>query len=386
MFGFLSRNRHWPIALDVGSDSVKMLQLRRVGHIVSVNASARWQFPREAANDPVGRRQLAVPAVRELLRAGAFKGRRVISGLSCDQMTIKNVRLPHMPEHEMAEAVKWEAKERFDFDPSRDQIAFLNAGQVRSGNETRDELVLLIVQHETVNKHLEMLEAMGLEPDHIDGEPLALFRVYDRWLRRRADEQSVSVLADIGRSAARMVVARGRDIVFIKSIDIGGRRLTEAVAKQLGLEIHEADELRQRLMREHAEKTRQAAAEGQGELPIDWTIHDAIRGEVEALAREISLCLRYCAVTFRGLRPDKIVVTGGEAYDPAVVKLLNEHMHVECSVGQPLRGIDVSTVDLGADRRASLAEWTTCTGLAIRDIDFQGGINEVEHGEHRLSA
>ena len=382
MLGFLTRNRYWPIALDIGTESIRMLQLHRVGNIVSVKASSQWQFPRSASQDALQRRQLAVPAVREMLRAAPFKGRRVVSALSCDQVNIKNVRLPHMPEHEMKEAVKWEAKERFGFDPERDQIAFLNAGQVRSGNETRDELIILSVSQQETSAHLEMLDSMGLLPEHIEVQPVALFRVFERWLRRRGDEQAVSVIADIGRSATRVVVARGRDIVFIKSIDIGGRKFSESVARQLGLEVVEADELRLKATREHGEKQR---TEG-GEENLDWTLHDAIRGEVEALAREISLCLRYCAVTFRGLRPEKISITGGEAYDPSVVKLLNEHMHIECLVGQPLRGMDVSAVDLGGDRRASLVEWSTCAGLAMRNIDFAGGIKEVEHGEHRLSA
>lgn len=382
MLGFLTRNRYWPIALDIGTESIRMLQLHRVGNIISVKACSQWQFPRSASQDANQRRQLAVPAVREMLRTAPFKGRRVVSALSCDQVSIKNVRLPHMPEHEMKEAVKWEAKERFGFDPQRDQIAFLNAGQVRSGNETRDELILLTVAQQETSAHLEMLDSMGLLPEHIEVQPVALFRVFERWLRRRADEQAVSVIVEIGRSATRVVVARGRDIVFIKSIDIGGLKFSEAVARQLGLELVEADELRLKASREHGEKQRMQG----GEVDLDWTLHDAVRGELEALAREISLCLRYCAVTFRGLRPEKIMLTGGEAYDPSVLKLLNEHMHIECLVGQPLRGMDVSAVDLGGDRRASLVEWSTCAGLAMRNIDFAGGIKEVEHGEHRLSA
>jgi len=382
MLGFLTRNRYWPIALDIGTESIRMLQLHRVGNIISVNACSQWQFPRSASQDVQQRRQLMVPAVREMFRSAPFKGRRVVSALSCDQVTIKNVRLPHMPEHEMAEAIKWEAKERFGYDPQRDQIAFLNAGQVRSGNETRDELIILTVPQQETAAHLEMLNAMGLLPEHIEVQPMAMFRVFERWLRRRADEQAVSVIADIGRSATRVIVARGRDIVFIKSIDIGGEKFSESVARQLGLELVEADELRLKSIREHGDKPHE---EGR-EADLDWTLHDAIRGEVETLAREISLCLRYCAVTFRGLRPEKIMVTGGEAYDPSVLKLLNEHMHIECLVGQPLRGMDVSAVDLGGDRRASLVEWTTCAGLAMRNIDFAGGIKEVEHGEHRLSA
>ena len=119
---------------------------------------------------------------------------------------------------------------------------------------------------------------------------------------------------------------------------------------------------------------------------MQWSVFDAVRGQAESLAREINLCLRYCSVTFRGLRPQRVMLTGGEVYDASLVRLLGEQLGLECVVGHPLKGIDVSAVDLGGDRRGMLAEWATCTGLAIRDVDFTTGAREVEHAEHRLSA
>ena len=55
-----------------------------------------------------------------------------------------------------------------------------------------------------------MLEAMGLRPEHIDAEPLAVFRPFERHLRRRADENAISVIVDIGHSGTKVIVARGQ--------------------------------------------------------------------------------------------------------------------------------------------------------------------------------
>ena len=108
--------------------------------------------------------------------------------------------------------------------------------------------------------------------------------------------------------------------------------------------------------------------------------------QVEAMAREVALCLRYCAVTFRGLRPTSVTITGGQAYDPSVVKVLGEQLSIECVVGQPLRGIDVSSVPLGGNRRGKLAEWALCAGMAIRGVDFEEAVRETSDGLDRLSA
>lgn len=379
----------WPIALDLGSDSIKMLQIQKTGPLVKVGASGRFKVPAHVT-DPGQRRQTMVAAVRDMLRHGHFSGRKVVTSLSCAELNVKNVRLPHMPEAELAQAVQWEAKERFEFEVRADQLAFLNAGTVRSGNETRDEIIMLAVRSEVIDEHLSLLKDMGLSPLHIDAEPVALFRVFERFLRRKVDEQQVTVLVDVGLHATRVVVARGRQIVFVKCIELGGQRFNEAVAKRLNLSYEEAAELRIRQMREHGESGAKAAAvpgeAGHAAVSVEWSLHDAIRGDVEVLAHEIGLCLRYCSVTFRGLRPDRMIVTGGEAYDPSLLPLFSEQLGLECVVGQPLRGIDLSAADLGANRRGMLSEWALCTGLAMRTAEFPV-LEEADNGKQdRLSA
>ncbi|MCD6365256.1 MAG: pilus assembly protein PilM [Planctomycetes bacterium] len=385
MFGFLSPRKRWPIGLDIGTESVKMLQLCESAGAVVVRAAQHWRFAESADIEPAQRRRQASEAISEMLRTGGFAGREVVSALSCSQLSIKNVRLPHMPSDELAKAVAWEARERFDFNVRDDQVGFIDAGEVRQGGDMRSEIILMAAPAETVTEHLEILEQAGLSPMAIDAAPVAVFRAFERFLRRRADEEAVSVLIDIGHSSTRVVVARGRRIVFIKSIDIGGKRLTDAVAGQLNLSYCEARDLRMQSVG-HGDADGKAGASTSRRSSIEWTVYDAVRGEAEALAKEISLCLRYCSVTFRGLRPTKVILIGGEAYDQTLVAILNDQLGLECSVGRALRGFDTSKVDLGGDRRATAAEWALCTGLAIRNSDFSGKPKEEDREQHRLSA
>lgn len=400
MLNFSRKNKHWPLAIDIGSDSIKMLQIQCNGSTASVCACGRYRIP-ASVEDPQQRRELTVKAAREMLRDGDFRGRRVVSALSWRQLNIKNVRLPQMPEHELRQAVQWEARERFDFDVENDQLNILDAGQIRTGVETWNEIIMLAASRETIEEHLGLLSEMGLTPERIEAEPVAVFRIFERFLRRRADENAVSVVVDIGAGATRVVVAKGRQIVFIKSIDIGGTDLTKAVAKRLNLSCAEANDLRMQVMTRDSETLHAPSDNEDGAQPanesarppdpgqsgsIEWTVRDAVRAKIEAAAREVSLCLRYCSVTFRGLRPEQITLTGGEAHDPAVLDIFNEQLGIECLAGQPLRGIDLSAVDLGGDRRNMLNEWAVCGGLAISSHDVPFLVHESENVEHRFSA
>ncbi len=389
MLDFLVPKKRWPIALDIGTDCVKMLQMQSVGCTMSVRASGHWQLPASAPRSGDSWRQLVVHGVKEMLQKGNFTGRRVISSLSSSDLMIKNVRLPIMSPSEMDEAIRWEAKERFGRDFAPDQLHCIDAGQIRQGAENCQEMILLAAPAEVIDSHVAMLLEMGLTPEYLDPEPQAMFRPFERRLRRRADENEITVVVDLGHSSTKVIVGRGRGLILIKKIDIGGKDLAEAVARQLNLTVEEAAELRLQIIGEHANVDRgNSDGESQPGDPnsMSWTIVDAVRGKVEELGREVALCLRYCSVTFRGLRPKRVMMTGGQAYDPAVMKLLGEQLNIECQIAQPLRGIDTSVADLGGDRRGMLAEWNLCAGLSFRSAQYERTARKINNEQDRLSA
>ena len=385
----MRRNKRWPIALDIGADSIKVLQLDEANGGLIVRACGQWRFP-TIVSDPEQRSGMIVGAVREILRRGDFKGRRSVSSLSGSEIDIRNVRLQKSSTQELEKAMQWEAQDRFAFDVVPDRLKYVDAGPVRSGTETRNEIIMLAASEKSIEDHLTMLGAVGLEPEHIYPEPLAVFRMAKRSLRREADQDTVSVILDLGARGTRVIVARGRQVVFIKIIDIGGRAFDEAVAAQLNLDLADAAELRARIMHEHAKSLggHRKSDRDDSEEPrsdVDWTIRDAVRGKVEELAREIALSLRYCSVTFRGLRPNTVLMAGGEVYDPAVTELLVENLGIDCDVAQPLRGIDVSLAMAGAGRRTPMCEWAVVSGLAMRDQDIAPHRKEAKD-DRRLSA
>jgi type IV pilus assembly protein PilM len=323
------------------------------------------------------RRHLASQAVRELLGKGGFKGRRVVTCLGSGDLSIKQVRLPRMPDHELRSAVQWEAQERFGFPVSPDQVNYLVAGEVRQGTESRDEIILLGVRAEQVDQHLAFLDEMNLVPEAIDAEPVCLFRALSRQLP--CGEGEVWVLADVGYSATRGLIARGTELAFIKNIETGGRHLVQAVAEKLNLSTDEVSQLRQHL-------GAYDGGESDGRSKTDQSVRDALRGVVEGLVREIGLCLRYYAVTFRGVKPGRIVQSGWEARDPHLREMLAESLNIPCQIGHPLGGIDCSRVDLGPDPTGSHSGWAVAAGLALRGV--QAGSNVREHTDEpdRLSA
>jgi type IV pilus assembly protein PilM len=307
-------------------------------------------------------------ALRRLLREKRFAGKQVVSALNERELLVKNIRLPEMPEAELASAVRYEAIERVAGLDEEAEIQFLPAGSVAAGAGSQQEVIVLAAAAPVVRRHLELLAEAGLESVGIDASPCAVFRPFERYLRRTDDQEQVNVFADIGWSGTRIIVSRGDRIAFTKYFEEGGAKFDQRVSETLSVDPGEAAELRWQVA------TGQPGDDGAGSGPgakaaglVD-SVRAAMRPALEQLGKEIGLCLRYYAVTFRGRRPDTITCVGGESLDPYALEYLSEVTGLPCRVGFPLRSMsDIETV-AGDDPDQPLADWATVAGLALKPI------------------
>lgn len=378
----LTRARIEPIGLDIGHDGVKLLQVGTVGESVVLHAAARQAFSGEARLNREARLAQVPQLVREALKSQPFRGTRVVAALPRQSLHIKNIRLPQMPLEELEQAVVFEARNVFPFDTDQARVHFLPAGEVRQGNDTLQEVIVMAARNEDVDNLVEVLHTCGVVVDSLDAEPSALFRSVERFIRRREDEQEVHVLVDVGLGGSQVVIGRGREISFLKTIEIGGAHLNEAVSQRLNIPVGDAAALRARLAgADPGAQAGDAAGDAEGRDTVRQAVFDASRGVLEQLAREVALCLRYQSVTFRGHRPARVRLLGGEAADPHLQQLLTSTLTVPVEPGKPLLHLDCSAVS--ADVLKNTESWALALGLALRRT---AGRFKPRDGRSRASA
>jgi type IV pilus assembly protein PilM len=363
-----AKSHTYPIGLDLGHDSVKMMQLERIGDRLSVLACARVTLPDDARRDPRERLAAAVDAARTLLkRRGPFSGRRLVAALPRELLQVRNVRVPSTLPDDLSAAVRGELAGGLPF-PWDDAVSHcLTAGEVRQGTEPRHEVVLLAAATQEVDHFVEQLRRCGGEITALDAEPLALYRAVDRFVRRQDDRRDVHVLVDVGWERSQVIIGRGWDVQFIKSIDVAGRHFQEAVARKLGVTQEESQSLRRRL-----NQPLETGTPAEANDPVRQAALDATRSAIEELAQEISLCLRYHAVTFRGQRPTVVKILGGESGDPQLLSVLNRALPIPAQVGRPLYSVDTSRMS-EAERRGPMSEWALAFGLALKGVEDRFG-------------
>jgi type IV pilus assembly protein PilM len=362
-----------PIGLDLGHDSVKLLQLEvrdeapgsKKGRSLSVVAAAKQAIPEEARKNPSKRVEIAATVIERMLAQQPFVGRNVVATLPRELVHVKNLRLPPLPANELATAVRCEAKGVFPFDIEDAHIEYLPAGEVRQGKETRQEVIALAVKNHDIETYLQQLDRCGVVVSALEAEITGLFRSFERFIRRRDDESDVQMLIDIGARRTQVIISKGRDISFYKPVEIGGLHLLDAISRKLSITVDEARALRHRLL------DRDQISEGVNTSkrdPVKQAVFDSTRSVAEELAQELSMCLRYFTVTFRGYRPARVRLVGGEAVDPQLQAIIQSSLDIPVEAGRPLFSVDTSRMR-SADRRGTMSHWTLAMGLSLRFVD-----------------
>ena len=355
-----------PVGLDIGAGGVKLLQVRAEGEHLHIAAADRQPLPEGA--DPAAPATAAVAElVGRMLRQSNFAGRSVAAALPRGVVHVKTLRLPPMPPTELKSAVDLEAAELFPFDPAEAEVRHLPAGEVRQGGEPWQEVIVLAAKRSDIDRHLEALHRAGVAVASLDFEPIALYRAAERFIRRRQDEAAVHVLVEVGQRRTQVVIGRGREVGFVRAVETGGRHFDEAVAHKLGISETEASDLRRRMSAgaDVADPTGRRSAANRD--PVRRAVLDATRGVMEGLARELAMCLRYYSVTFRGQRPAKVSLVGGEGGNDWLRSILAATLSIPVESGRPLANVNLDRMKQ-TDRRGALGEWTVALGLALRRL------------------
>jgi type IV pilus assembly protein PilM len=193
-----------------------------------------------------------------------------------------------------------------------------------------------------------------LRPVGVDVEPCAIVRSYLTQYRRDEDRQQRAMFVHMGYHSTAVVITKGDDPLFVKYLDFGGKQCDESVAKHLSMELSDAAALRRNNGDRRADMQ---------DPEIAASINEGVRPVVERLANELSMCIRYHSVTFRGQPLVRLVLGGGEA-SPSLLEALAKRLALKCELSDPMRHFP-NQLHLGRK-----GQWDVAVGLALRPVDL----------------
>jgi type IV pilus assembly protein PilM len=358
------------LGVDIGSRGIKLLQVREHHRQLHVVGAARVDTPfRRQGEAPEPEADHALTQqFQAAITNGGFTGRRCVVSLPRSDVRLQSIRLPSMPEPELRQAALWEASQRFGFDREAMEADYIRTGASLQSGETREEILLIASPHASLQARLAPVMAAGLRPVAVDTDFNALARIFSRSCRRESDRGQVRVVVEVGASGSTVMILRGDQIAFAKSITISGHHFNQAVVEHLELDERAAAELRAARI---AALVSPDGAETPVEAATDRAVFEAVRPLIGDLVKEVVLCLRYYGVTFRGHPPERIILTGGDGLEPQLDATLQQACKIPVAFDEPPAVLEGLIGEIRGKLHRTpgpAASWAVAAGLSARGL------------------
>lgn len=299
-----SGNSRWA-AVDIGSREIKVLQIENgeAGSGPVVTAYGRLPAPAGALSKPVNEKGLT-EALLEIKQRSGIQTSEVMATISGAMVFMRHVKLPVMPDKDLAGAVYYETEKSVSLPVEELTIRHLNLGVIQSRGEKFYHVLLVAVPTSFVYEYYGIFAKAGLTLTAIDLPPLSLWRVFNGQMAAPAREGAVGIF-DIGAAGTQFVVVRNRELLLTGSLSVGGDLLTRSLAEGCGISFREAQQMKEdkgELL--NGEQSVSATAEA---LRIDSFLREGLA----ELLRELRQALDYHASQENATEIERFIISGG---------------------------------------------------------------------------
>ncbi|MBI2247650.1 MAG: type IV pilus assembly protein PilM [Armatimonadetes bacterium] len=349
------------VGIDVGSHAIKAVEIAPAGSRFRVLHAGSGDTPPGSVKEGVVVEPQAVgAAVRGVLAASGIKAGRVVSAVGGQAVIVRELKLPPMSDEELKQAARFEAERYIPYGVKEVNMDFDVIGETTEENQKKVVVLLVAARREIVDKHVQALEAAGLEPFVLDVESFAVMRSLDPQAHTNGQGEA-AVFVDLGAETSDIVITEGGQLRLTRNVNIGGDALTRAIATRLEMEFKSAEQVK--------EEKGTVLLEGEP-LPDDRTVqslHEVMLPILGDLATEVRRSLDYFQTRWRESRVGRVVLSGGTARLANLDRFLSLELGVETVIGDPFLACEVAERVLPSDQRKEVGpSMATAVGLAMR--------------------
>src|SRR5256886_441411 len=344
------------LGLDIGSSSVKLVQLKEAKPGYILEALGVAPLPPEAVVDGALMNSTAiVEAIRGLVSQYKLKNREAAIGVSGHSVIIKKISMPKMTQEELEESIQWEAEQYIPFDVKdvNMDVQILTPPDVDTGTGQMDVL-LVAAKKDMINDYTSVVSEAGLTPVVVDVDAFAVQNSFE--VNYELPKNETIVLVNAGASVCNINVLANGLTTFTRDVTMGGNQFTEEIQKQLNVSYDEAEKLK---------VGGDAAQDSDSVVPQE--VERVIQGVADQMAGEIQRSLDFYAATAADSHIAKIFMSGGTAKIPALFKVIEQRSGVPVEIVDPFKGVDVDEKKVNAQQIRDIGPMAAvAVGLGLR--------------------
>ncbi len=341
------------LGVDIGTSSIKVLQLGSSGSGYRVEAFAVEQVPEGAISEGnITDTDRVAEAVKRAVKRSGSKARDCAMAVSGSAVITKIINLPSdLSEDDVEAQIEVEAGQYIPYPREEVSLDFEILGPAPRNAELI-EILLAASKTEHVDLRREVAELAGLGLRVVDVESYAIANAFDL-VRRHAgiDEDETIGVLNMGATASTLIALTGDRTIYSREHAFGGQQLVDDCMRRYGMD---AD---------------QAAFLQRGETPPAGFEDEILEPFRQNVIQQISRALQFYSSSSDYSGINTLFLTGGAASTPGLAEAVGDEVGISCELADPIEGMRLApSIDAARLERVRPALTTAC-GLALRGFD-----------------
>ena len=292
------------IGLDIGSHSLKVVELRKTRNELILLSCGIKSIPRDTLIDEQH------GLLRELFREAGVSGVKVKTSVSGKDIIIRYDVFPAMTKAALTHSLKFEHEKYIPF-PLLECVVDIDIIGKRSDG-TMNALIVS-AKKAYIDERVKLIKKSGLLPQLITTDAMALHQSFIE--SPFFSRENSCVILNLGYVVTNLIIVKNGEIIFSRDINIGGDNFNRSLADNLGIPLDEA------------EKTKQEAK--------DSSIINSLSIDLNSLISEIELSVAYSRKNHDLTNIECVYISGGSSKLKGLTEILGNALDLKIDFWNP---------------------------------------------------
>jgi type IV pilus assembly protein PilM len=319
------------LGLDIGSSSVRMVQLARDSKGFAVIAASVSDI--EPANGDIAAREAnSIKAVQNCLASAKPRTRLAVCSIAGPEVAIRNFKFPPLQAEALEGAVRLEASQVCPFNVDDGVVDY----QIIQSGAPEDEVagVLVAATNQVIERKIRIAEKASLNCVLMDVDGLALLNCLAE-SKKDPDEVLTAAILDVGASCTTLAVMGENNLPFVRTVPYAGKDIVAQIAGENNV----SPEIVMKEIYGSIDTT----------IPAE-NLQRSLENACQKLVSDVAETLRYHSAQAKSFPVERILVCGGFGMVRGFVDILNKQLPIKailwnpfdtmrCSVGRQCLGV-----------------------------------------------
>jgi len=363
------------LGLDIGSSSVKLIQLRKDDGGYVVTAAGIADIAGETESDRNPKEINTVQAIRNCLTSTGVKTRLAVCGVCGPEVAVRHFKFPSLPPEEIQEAVILEAAQVCPFNVEDGVVEY----RLIPNGEDNVSGVLVAATNKVIKSKSRLVVKASLNNTLMDVDGLALLNCFeglsfseesqngDAGEHEEPQASQATAILNVGSSYTTLAIMGGDNLPFIRDMTHAGNNIVEQIVTECGVPPEIVSGVltgREDSSQSQLEPGVPASA---GMAPL---LEQGLASACQKLIMDVTDTLRYyTAQEAKSAIVKKIFVCGGFALTKGFIELLDSRLPAKVVLWNPFDKIHYDAERHYRDiLKKNGPAMAVAAGLAMRSI------------------